>query len=332
MFNATEILIDAFVKELQAGYSRTYGGFKPDYPEIIAWAGNMALENIANCDALYHNVEHTMLVTLVGQDILRGKHIREGGVSPEDWLHYIISLLCHDIGYVKGVCRQDQESVGLYATGIEGGMVSLPIGATAASLTPYHVDRGKLVIDERFGGHKLIDAEQIKRNIELTRFPVPAAETHQDRQNYSGLSRAADLIGQLSDPNYLRKISALFYEFEEVGTNKVLGYKSPGDLRRNYGKFYWNGVYPYIPAALGYLELTQGGKQVIANLYANVFQVEHEPLTKINTKLTVGSAGGKENYSNNGGNGSSNGEMAATAAVQSAALQKKFSEFSELSL
>ena len=104
MFNATAILIDAFVQELQAGYRRTYGKYKPDYPEIIAWAGTMALENIANCDALYHNVEHTMLVALVGQEILRGKHIREGGVSPEDWLHYLISLLCHDIGYVKGVC------------------------------------------------------------------------------------------------------------------------------------------------------------------------------------------------------------------------------------
>ncbi|HBB33823.1 MAG TPA: metal-dependent phosphohydrolase, partial [Cyanobacteria bacterium UBA9273] len=55
-------------------------------------------------DALYHNVEHTILVTLVGQEILRGKHIRDGGVSCEDWLHFIISLLCHDIGYVKGVC------------------------------------------------------------------------------------------------------------------------------------------------------------------------------------------------------------------------------------
>jgi len=172
----------------------------------------------------------------------------------------------------------------LYATGIDGGMVSLSDGATAASLTPYHVDRGKLVIDERFGGHRLIDAEQIKRNIELTRFPVPEAETHQDRTNFSGLSRAADLIGQLSDPNYLLKIGALFYEFEEVGTNKVLGYKSPGDLRRGYAKFYWNGVYPYIPVAINYLELTQGGKQIIANLYANVFQVEHEPQVKVNGK------------------------------------------------
>jgi len=84
------------------------------------------------------------------------------------------------------------------------------------------------------------------------------------------------LIGQLSDPRYLKKISSLFYEFEEVGTNKVLGYKTPGDLRQNYAKFYWNGVFPYIPAALKYLELTQEGKQIVANLYANVFQVENE--------------------------------------------------------
>jgi hypothetical protein len=58
------------------------------------------LENIGNSDALYHNVEHTILVTLVGQEILRGKHIREGSISCEDWMHTMISLLCHDIGYV----------------------------------------------------------------------------------------------------------------------------------------------------------------------------------------------------------------------------------------
>jgi len=318
MFNPTAILIDAFVKELQAGYHRTYGGVKPDYPEIIVWAGNMALENIANCDALYHNTEHTMLVTLVGQEILRGKHIREGGVSPEDWLHYIISLLCHDIGYTKGVCRKDQELLDQYATGIDDEMVSLPDGATAASLTPYHVDRGKLVIDERFGGHRLIDADQIKRNIELTRFPIPEAETYQDRNNFSGLSRAADLIGQLSDPNYLLKISALFYEFEEVGTNKVLGYKSPGDLRRSYAKFYWNGVYPYIPAALNYLKLTQSGKQIIANLYANVFQVEHELKTKFNG---IKSSNGDDKNCNNG-----------NLQIKIPIKEKKFSDFLDLNL
>ncbi|MBD1841252.1 metal-dependent phosphohydrolase [Coleofasciculus sp. FACHB-64] len=276
MFNATEILIDSFVQRIREGYRRTYGGYKPDYEDIIAWAGGMALENIANSDALYHNVEHSILVALVGQEILRGRHIREGGVSCEDWLHFILSLVCHDIGYVKGVCRLDRDYERLYATGQDAEMVSVPRGSSDASLTPYHVDRAKLFIEERFGGHKLIDAELIKRNIELTRFPVPKAEDHQDTVNYPGLVRASDLIGQLSDPRYLKKIGALYYEFEETGVNQALGYRHPGDLRRNYPKFYWHGVFPYIQDALRYLSLTQQGKQIIANLYSNVFVVEHE--------------------------------------------------------
>ena len=276
MFNATELLIDAFVQKLREGYHRTYGGLKSDHEDIIAWAGSMAMENIANSDALYHNVEHSMLVALVGQEILRGRHIREGGVTPDDWLHFVIALVCHDIGYVKGVCRQDRDSERLYATGQHGEMVHLPPGATDAALTAYHVDRAKLFIDERFGGHKLIDAKRIKYSIELTRFPVPKEGDHQDTVNYPGLIRASDLIGQLSYPRYLRKITALYYEFEETGVNQALGYRNPGDLRRNYSTFYWKGVYPYIQEALRYLSLTQQGKQIIANLYSNVFVIEHE--------------------------------------------------------
>jgi hypothetical protein len=276
MFNPTEILINAFVQQLKAGYRKTYGNLKSDYADIIAWAGSMALENIANSDALYHDVEHTILVTLVGQEILRGKHIREGGVLPEDWLHFMISLACHDIGYVRGVCRQDQDN--LCATGINGTEIILPPGATDAALTFYHVDRGKLFIEERFGGHALLDTETIKRNIELTRFPVPAAEDHQDTANYPGLVRASDLIGQLSDPRYLKKITALFYEFDEIGMNKLLNYNTPGDLRQNYPQFYWKTVYPYIQPALRFLNLTQQGQQITASLYANVFMMEHEDM------------------------------------------------------
>jgi hypothetical protein len=281
MFNPTKLLIEDCAKNLKEGYYSTYGGLKPDYADIIAWAGSMALENIANSNALYHDVEHTIFVTMVGQEILRGKHIREGGVSTEDWLHFTISLLCHDIGYVRGVCRQDQVDKRLYATGKDGIMVNLPQSATDASLTPYHVDRGKLFIQERFGGHKLIQSEIIKANIELTRFPVPLDSDHQDTIKYPGLVRAADLIGQLSDPRYLQKIPALYYEFEETGVNKQLGYSNPEDLRQNYPKFYWSVVFPYIANAADYLRLTQEGKQILANLYAHVFEVEHDPDVRI---------------------------------------------------
>ena len=135
-----------------------------------------------------------------------------------------------------------------------------------------------MFIDERFGGHKLIDAELVKRNIELTRFPVPAGEDHQDTVNYPGLVRAADLIGQLSDPRYLQKVAALFYEFEEIWSKSGFGVSQSGDLRDGYPKFYWNVVYRYVKDAIGYLELTQQGKQIVANLSANVFRVEHSEI------------------------------------------------------
>lgn len=274
MFNATETLIDAFVEQLQQAYERTYGQLESAYAGMIAWAGRMALENIANSDALYHDVEHTVMVTLVGQEILKGKHLREGGVSPQDWLYFILSLLCHDIGYVRGVCRLDRP--GVYTTGSPGQTVQLPAGATDAALTPYHVDRGKLFVRERFGGHPTIDAEAIAAYIERTRFPVPHDSDHQGTADYPGLVRAADLIGQLAAPNHMRKFPALFYEFQETGVNQTLGYKTPDDVRAGYPSFFWKTVTPYIQDALRHLRVTQEGKQWIANLYAHVFALEHD--------------------------------------------------------
>lgn len=274
MFNATEIMIDAFMDKLVKAFRRNYGVSHTREEGILAWVGAMALEDIANSDALYHDVEHTIQVTLVGQEILRGKHISEGTVSHEDWFQCMISLICHDIGYVRGVLRGDGN--GRYATGYKKKTVELPPGCSDASLTPYHVDRGKLFVQERFGDHPIIDCQTVKKNIELTRFPVPEKNDQADTRSFPALVRASDLIGQLSDSRYLQKINRLYAEFQETGVNERLGYRHSDDLRRNYPKFYWSCVYPYIKDALAYLNRTQQGKQVIANLYANVFVMEHE--------------------------------------------------------
>jgi len=274
MFNPIEAELSAFVRRLRRAYHRNYGCHKTEYAEILAWAGAMAIETIANSDALYHNVDHTVLVTLVGQEILRGRHIHEGGVSAEDWLHVTIALLCHDIGYVRGVCRSDKGQCA--ATGKDGATITLPDGATDAALTPYHVDRGKLFVQERFGGHARIDTERLAEYIEPTRFPVPADDDLPELEGYAGVVRAADLIGQLSDPRYLIKIPALFAEFRETGVTEQMGWRHPGDLRRSYPSFYWKSVFPYVKPALAHLALTQQGKQIRANLFAQVFTVEHE--------------------------------------------------------
>jgi hypothetical protein len=275
MFNPTLIVVEAFVGELRTMYDRTYGKLDPGYPDIIGFVARLALENIATSDAAYHDVNHTIMVTLVGQEILRGQHISVGGVTPRDWLHFIVSLLCHDIGYVRGICRGDGD--GKYVTNAAGDRISVAEGATDAAMTPYHVARSKLFVRERFGKAALIHLEtgEIEANIEHTRFPVPEEEQHAPTDDFPGLLRAADLIGQLADINYLRKTSALFNEFRETGMSDKLKYDSPADLRASYPDFFWKTVKPYIVDALRYLRVTQEGQQWIANLYANVFSMEH---------------------------------------------------------
>ncbi len=283
MLNFQKITIDLCVDELRRGYERTYSNVEQQLGNIIVWSGRLALENIANSDALYHNVEHTVMVTLAGQAIIEGKHLLEGGVTPRDWVHYMIALLCHDIGYVKGICAGDRD--GMFATGVDDERVEVPSGGTDAVLSPYHVDRSKLFVRERFGEGLLmgmvakIDAELISSYIEMTRFPVPDDDLYKDSEGYPGLVRAADFIGQLGDPNRPRKSPALFFEFEEIGLNEEFGYRTPGDLRESNAKFYWEVASPLVQDALRYLRVTQEGKQWIANLHANVSGTEYDVIT-----------------------------------------------------
>jgi hypothetical protein len=160
-----------------------------------------------------------------------------------------------------------------------GARFQIPRGASDAVLAPYHVTRGKIAVRERFADHRLIDCERIARAIELTRFPVPEDEDHEETDTEAGLVRAADLIGQLADPNYPAKITALFYEFNEIGSAQKMGVSNPADLIDCYPKFFWTAVEPYIGDGLRYLGMTTEGKRWIASLYGNVFMAENQRLT-----------------------------------------------------
>jgi hypothetical protein len=268
----TEVLIESFCNYLSDYYTRLYGFIKPEYPQVLSGAARIALELIANSDALYHDVMHTIQVTRVGQEILRGRHLMRR-ITPEDWLHFTVATLFHDIGYVRGVCSGDERNA--FVINDQGDKVTLPRGATDASLTPYHVNRSKLFVLERGADVPYMDSQRLAAAIELTRFPVPDSEDHQHTDTEAGLVRAADLIGQLADPHYLRKATHLFMEFKETGLADSLGYETAADLADAYPNFFWKVARPYLEDALCYLRLTQEGKQWVANLHSHIFAVEH---------------------------------------------------------
>jgi hypothetical protein len=270
MMTIPELAADELEEFLGSYMHRRFGSSQMQLAECVAAAARMAIECIGNSDALYHNVEHTLLVTLAGHAIFRGRALH-AHVTADDYAHLIIACLTHDIGYVRGLLRDDGANG--FVIDATGKKVTLPRGSSDAGLMAYHVERSKLYVMRRIARIAPLDPKRIADAIEGTRFPPSPGQQFDEE---ASLVRAADFIGQLGDPNYIRKANALYHEFEEVGVNRQLGYDSPADIVNRYPQFYWDSVAPQIQTEIGYLNMTSGGRQWIANLYANVFRAERD--------------------------------------------------------
>ncbi|MGA8613487.1 MAG: metal-dependent phosphohydrolase [Xanthobacteraceae bacterium] len=273
MFTTTELAANALSTHLASHMKQQFGSSDSRLADVVSSVARLALECIGDSDALYHNVEHTMLVTLAGHDILNGRSMFSP-TPPADYAHFIVACLLHDIGYVRGIINGDDAEG--YVIDQSGRKIRLPRGSSDAALTPYHVDRSKLFALNRVAQMEGLDADRIARAIEFTRFPGSASTEVAAADEEGSLLRAADLIGQLGDPHYLRKANALYHEFEEIGLNKQYGYTSPADLIDQYSQFYWNSVSPHIQSAIRYLNVTSSGRQWVASLYGNVLRAESD--------------------------------------------------------
>src|ERR1700686_3222681 len=201
----TAIAANKLGKFIAKDFRRVFGPAHDDMAERLGSFARSTIECLARSDALYHNYEHTLQVTLVGRDILEGMSLSQR-IEPTDYSHLIIACLLHDIGYVRGVLSGDTETE--FVVDESGKKITLPRGASDAALAPYHVDRSKMFAFERLRNSP-IDASRIAAAIEMTRFPARTDCASVNGSMEPKLVQAADLIGQLGDPMYSRKANAL---------------------------------------------------------------------------------------------------------------------------
>src|SRR6266478_9301812 len=91
MMTLPELATDALEEFLGSYMRRRFGSSQTHLVEMVPAAARLALECIGNSDALYHNVEHTLLVTLAGHDIFRGRALLKPS-TPTDYSNFIVSL------------------------------------------------------------------------------------------------------------------------------------------------------------------------------------------------------------------------------------------------
>src|ERR1700721_3555590 len=153
MITVPELSAEALGSYLSSDLDLRFGSTEAELTELIPSVARLSIECIGNSDALYHNVEHTMLVTLVGYDIMKGRALLTP-TRPSDFAHLVVACLMHDIGYVRGIL--DGDNADGYVIDDKGGKTKLPRGSSDAALTAYHVDRSKLFVMERVSKMELL--------------------------------------------------------------------------------------------------------------------------------------------------------------------------------
>ena len=106
MITLPQLAAEALGSFLAADMKGRFEGSHARLTEIIPFVARLTLECIGNSDALFHNVEHTMLTTLAGHDIFKGRALLTAS-TPVDYANFIVACFTHDIGFVRGVIKGD---------------------------------------------------------------------------------------------------------------------------------------------------------------------------------------------------------------------------------
>ena len=105
MITLPKLAAEALGAFLASDMKDRFGTSHARLAELIPFAARLALDCIGNSDALYHNVEHTLLVTMAGHEIFMGRALLMPS-TPTDYSHFIVACLAHDIGYDRGACAR----------------------------------------------------------------------------------------------------------------------------------------------------------------------------------------------------------------------------------
>jgi hypothetical protein len=169
MKTITAMAAKALGKFLAKDFRQLFGSGHYEIAERLSCLARSTIECLGRSDALYHNLEHTLLVTLAGRDILRGRMLTER-IEAKDYDHLIAACLLHDIGYVRGVLRGDTDTE--FVIDESGKTIKIQRGSSDAALAPYHVERSKIFAFERLGRSPTLEAARVADAIEFTRFPA----------------------------------------------------------------------------------------------------------------------------------------------------------------
>ncbi len=171
------------------------------------------------CNSEYHDLRHTLSVVLAVARLADGYNLERPPLAEPLFQGLLLATCLHDTGYL-------QESWDTEGTGAK--YASKHEQRSIAFMNRHHrafgVPPEELPVLTRF-----IQATDLKQ-------PFIQIPFHEPQERDAGaLLATADLLGQMSDRDYLEKLLFLYYEFKEAG---IPGFQTEYDVLRKTGDFY----------------------------------------------------------------------------------------------
>jgi hypothetical protein len=158
-------------------------------------------EGYLKCDTGYHNLRHTQDCILEMARLIHGVSLKRGSFDEKDINLGLISAIMHDTGYIKTI---DEPG------GTGGKFTIVHIDRSLKFLKGYLTSRGFPARDIAFC-ENCLKCTGLSVKVKDIRFISPQNEL------MGKILGTADLIGQMADPYYLKKLPILFKEFQEAG-------------------------------------------------------------------------------------------------------------------
>ncbi len=171
------------------------------------------------CNTGYHDLPHTEDCLLEMVRLIHGAQVNNITFQERSINLGIISALMHDSGYIQA----DVEK-----------------GGTGAKYTLTHIERSIDFMEQYFArqSYSSTDFRFCEACLKCTGLNVHIGQIHfESRENelMGKILGTADLLGQMSNLNYLEKLPVLFREFQE---GKVPGYRTELELLEKTPKFW----------------------------------------------------------------------------------------------
>ena len=272
MFRPADIVVDHLTRCVAESFAEAFPPSTDAQRQALVHAALTGASRSLRADCLYHNLDHLVQVVQVGQDILRGKILRDGTVTAEDWLHFVAALCLFQVGFSRDLLTGD--SGGRCVVAADGRVVELPDSATDARLWPWFADRGMLFVLGFYPAGGPLDGARLAGLIDFARFP-PAQDTLAEIATYPGLVRAAHLIGATADPFFEHKLKAIAIELQESGLLGELGYSDTTQFRDKFLGLFWSVLDPLIADGVALLSFTTSGREWLASLRTHLLRREH---------------------------------------------------------